>query len=105
MKIPLVRGRDITDSDDHAGAIIIDRALQRKFFSAQDPLGAHILINMGDGNPPKEYEVVGIVEDVKHMGLTDEPMPTLYGPIPQAPKSAVPFMANNLSLSYARDRT
>jgi putative ABC transport system permease protein len=32
------------------------------------------------------------------MGLTDEPMPTLYGPIPQAPKSAVPFMANNLSL-------
>ncbi|HZI85432.1 MAG TPA: FtsX-like permease family protein, partial [Pyrinomonadaceae bacterium] len=31
-------------------------------------------------------------------GLTDEPMPTLYGPIPQAPKSAVPFMANNLSL-------
>jgi len=53
---------------------------------------------MGDGNPAREYEVVGIVEDVKHMGLTDEPMPTLYGPIPQAPKSAVPFMANNLSL-------
>ena len=100
MKIPLVRGRDITDSDnDHApGAIIIDQALQRKFFAADDPLGAHILINMGDGNPAKEYEVVGIVEDVKHMGLTDGPLPTLYGAIPQAPKSAVPFMANNLSL-------
>jgi len=100
MKIPLVRGRDVTDGDnDHApGAIIIDQALQRRFFGAEDPLGAHILINMGDGNPAKEYEVVGIVEDVKHMGLTDEPMPTLYGPIPQAPKSAVPFMANNLSL-------
>ena len=100
MKIPLVRGRDITDSDnDHApGAIIIDQALQRKFFGADDPLGTHVLINMGDGNPAREYEVVGIVEDVKHMGLTDEPMPTLYGPIPQAPKSAVPFMANNLSL-------
>jgi putative ABC transport system permease protein len=53
---------------------------------------------MGDGNPPREYEVVGIVEDVKHMGLIDEPMPTLYGAMPQAPKSAVPFMANNLSL-------
>jgi putative ABC transport system permease protein len=35
---------------------------------------------------------------VKHTGLTDEPTPTLYGPIPQAPKSAVPFLANNLSL-------
>jgi putative ABC transport system permease protein len=100
MKIALVRGRDIADSDnEHApGAIIIDQALQRKFFGAEDPLGAHVLINMGDGNPAREYEVVGIVEDVKHMGLTDEPMPTLYGPIPQAPKSAVPFMANNFSL-------
>jgi putative ABC transport system permease protein len=100
MKIPLVRGRDITDSDnDHApGAIIIDQTLQRHFFGAEDPLGAHVLINMGDGNPARDYEVVGIVEDVKHMGLTDEPVPTLYGPIPQAPKSAVPFMANNFSL-------
>lgn len=100
MKIPIVRGRDLTDSDnDHApGAIIIDQALQRQYFAGADPLGAHVLINMGDGNPAKDYEVVGIVEDVKHMGLTDEPQPTLYGPIPQAPKSAVPFMANNLSL-------
>lgn len=100
MKIPLVRGRDINDNDnDRApGAIIVDRALQRKFFGAEDPLGAHVLINMGDGLPAKEYEVVGIVEDVKHMGLTDEPMPTLYGPIPQAPKSAVPFLGNNFSL-------
>ena len=100
MKIPIVRGRDITDSDnDHgAGVIIIDQALQRQYFGGQDPLGAHVLINMGDGNPARDYEVVGVVADVKHMGLIDEPMPTLYGPIPQAPKSAVPFMANNLSL-------
>ena len=100
MKITIVRGRDITDSDnDHgAGVIIIDQALQRQYFGAQDPLGAHVLINMGDGNPARDYEVVGVVADVKHMGLIDEPMPTLYGAIPQAPKSAVPFMANNLSL-------
>ena len=100
MKIAMVRGRDISDSDnEHSpGAIIIDQALQRQFFKAEDPLGAHVLINMGDGNPARDYEVVGIVEDVKHMGLTDEPTPTLYGAIPQAPKSAVPFMANNLSL-------
>ena len=100
MKIPLIRGRDISDRDnEHApGAILIDQSLQRHYFGGQDPLGAHVFINMGDGNPPSEYEVVGIVDDVKHMGLTDDPVPTLYGPIPQAPKSAVPFMANNLSL-------
>jgi putative ABC transport system permease protein len=100
MKIPLVRGRDLSDRDnDHSpGVIVIDQALQRRFFDALEPLGTHVLINMGDGNPARDYEVVGIVEDVKHMGLTDESTPTLYGPIPQAPKSAVPFLANNLSL-------
>lgn len=100
MKIPLVRGRDLSDRDsDHSpGVIVIDQALQRRFFGSQEPLGTHVLIDMGDGNPARDYEVVGIVEDVKHMGLTDESTPTLYGPIPQAPKSAVPFLANNLSL-------
>jgi predicted permease len=100
MKIPLVRGRDLTDRDsDHSpGVIVIDQALQRRFFGSQEPLGTHVLIDMGDGNPARDYEVVGIVEDVKHMSLTDESTPTLYGPIPQAPKSAVPFLANNLSL-------
>jgi len=100
MKIPLVRGRDLSDRDsDHSlRVIVIDQALQRRFFGDQEPLGTHVLIDMGDGNPARDYEVVGIVEDVKHMGLTDESTPTLYGPIPQAPKSAVPFLANNLSL-------
>lgn len=100
MKIPLVRGRDLSERDnEHSpGVIVIDQALQRRFFRDQEPLGAHVLINMGDGNPARDYEVVGIVEDVKHMSLTDESTPTLYGPMPQAPKSAVPFLANNLSL-------
>ena len=100
MKIPLVGGRDLSDrdSDQSPNVIVIDQALQRRFYGDQEPLGTHVLIDMGDGNPARDYEVVGIVEDVKHMSLTDEPTPTLYGPIPQAPKSAVPFMANNLSL-------
>jgi len=100
MKISVVRGRELTDRDDahSAGAILVDQALERRFFAGQEPIGAHILINMGDGNPARDYEVVGVVENVKHTGLNDDPTPTLYGPIPQAPKSAVPFLANNFSL-------
>jgi putative ABC transport system permease protein len=100
MQIPVVRGRELTDLDNEhsAGAILVDQALERRFFHEQEPIGAHILINMGDGNPAREYEVVGVVENVKHTGLNDDPTPTLYGPIPQAPKSAVPFLANNFSL-------
>ena len=100
MKIPLVHGRDLTDRDnEHApGAIVIDLALERRFFAGLEPLGAHILINMGDGNPARDYEVVGIAEDVKHNGLNEESLPTLYGQMAQAPKGAVPFLANNFSL-------
>src|SRR5262249_53363068 len=49
-------------------------------------------------NPARDYEIVGVVENVKHNGLSDEPLPTLYGPMPQAPKSAVPSLATNMSL-------
>jgi putative ABC transport system permease protein len=100
MKIPLIRGRQLTERDnEHApGAIVIDRALEQRFFQNTEALGSHLLVNMSDGNPALDYEIVGIVENVKHNGLSDDPLPTLYGPMSQAPKSAVPSLATNLSL-------
>ena len=100
MKIPLLRGRDFVDQDNErsTGVVIVDRALARRFFKDQDPLGAHIFVTMGDGLPPREYEIIGLVEGVKHNSLTEEPIPTFYGPIGQAPKSAVPFIASNFSI-------
>src|SRR6185295_20334192 len=84
---------------EHApGAIVIDRALDQRFFHGTEALGSHLLVNMSDGNPALDYEIVGIVENVKHNGLSDEPLPTLYGPMSQAPKSAVPLLATNMSL-------
>jgi putative ABC transport system permease protein len=100
MNIPLRHGREFIEQDNErgAGVVVIDQALSRRFFANQDPLGAHILITMGDNLPPREYEIVGVVENVKHNSLNEEPIPTFYGPIPQAPKSAVPFLANNFSV-------
>jgi putative ABC transport system permease protein len=100
MKIPLVRGRDFVEQDNEqgAGVVVVDQALARRFFADQDPVGAHILIIMGDGVPAHQYEIVGLSESVKHNSLSEEPIPTLYGPMAQAPPSAVPFLANNFSL-------
>ena len=100
MKIPLLRGRDFTDHDQAqgAGVVIVDHALSRRFFADVDPIGAHIFITMGDNLPAREYEIVGVVENVKHNSLNEEPLPTFYGPMAQAPKSAVPFLASNFSL-------
>jgi predicted permease len=100
MKIPLLRGRDFTDYDQaqSAGVIIVDQALSHRFFADVDPIGAHIFITMGDNMPAREYEIVGVAENVKHNSLGEEPLPTFYGPMAQAPKSAVPFLAGNFSI-------
>ena len=101
LKIPLVRGRDFVETDNErgAGVVVIDQALARRFFANQNPIGAHIVIRMGDGAAAlPDYEIVGIAENVKHVSLDEEAVATFYGPIPQAPKSAVPFLANNFSL-------
>ena len=53
---------------------------------------------MGDGSTTRDYEIIGIAETVKHNSLNEEPIPTFYGPMAQAPKGVVPFLANNFSL-------
>ena len=100
MRIPLLRGREFSEHDNEhgPGVVVIDKALEQHYFAGRDPLGAHLLVDMSDGNPARDYEVVGIVDNVKHQGLSDDPMPTFYGPMPQAPKAAVPGLATNMSL-------
>ena len=60
-----VYASNVTEGDSSA----FESGVSPRFFGAQDPLGTHVLINMGDGNPARDYEVGGIVEDVKHNGF------------------------------------
>jgi putative ABC transport system permease protein len=100
MNIPLLRGREFSETDNERGArvLVIDRALGKRFFPDENPIGQHILITLGGGDTPPEYEIIGLAESVKHVALTEEPTPTFYGPIPQTPKGVVPFLATNFSL-------
>jgi predicted permease len=100
MGIRVHRGRGFVEQDNEhgAGVVVVDQELVRRFFGNQNPIGAHIFVTMGDNLPPPEYEVVGVAENVKRMDLSEDAIPTFYGPIAQAPKSAVPFAANNLSV-------
>ena len=100
MNISILRGREFTDADNERGAnvVVIDRALAQRFFPNENPIGAHLRITLGGDSPQPEYEVVGLVESVKHIALTEDPTPTFYGPIAQTPKDVVPFLATNFSL-------
>ena len=100
MRIPVRRGRGLVEQDNErgAGVMVVDEALAHRFFGNDDAIGAHILVTMGDNLPPREYEIVGVVGNVKRLDLSEEPIPTFYGPMAQAPKSAVPLLASNFTV-------
>jgi putative ABC transport system permease protein len=97
MGIDLVEGREFDLQDDRTarGVVVINESLARRYFPDEDPIGRTI-----DGLPPhialggflvNEFEIVGIVEDVKYFGLAEGTLPSLYMPIAQAPFRRMSF--------------
>jgi putative ABC transport system permease protein len=89
--IELTRGRTFGDQDDpsHPGAVIINRALARRYFPDEEPLGNRLRIltpsRFWPGQMPVSFEIVGIVGDVKSSGLTKQAEPAFYVPARQMP--------------------
>jgi len=83
LKARLLRGRFFTEVDDASrpGVVVINQALARKYFPEQDPISQKIAND--EGGRPTEWEIVGIVDDVRE-GPLDLPIaPTEYFPINQ----------------------
>ena len=82
MRIPLVRGRLFTDRElrEKADVVLISEGFAKQFFPGQDPIGQKLLIDMME--EPPATEIVGIVGDVKHAGLSAEARPMVYWPHP-----------------------
>jgi putative ABC transport system permease protein len=99
MQIPLRQGRDFreTDHEQSGGVVIIDESLARRYWTGEDPVGAHLLISFG-GEPPRAFEIIGVAGNVKHSSLNEEETATLYVPIYQVPSTVVSFLAAGLSV-------
>jgi predicted permease len=87
MRIPLVAGRLFGEQDGVKGAptILINQAFARKYFPAENPLGKHIQVGVGDGvfdHPVRG--IVGVVGDIRQGGLTTNLDPQFYLPYAQA---------------------
>jgi putative ABC transport system permease protein len=84
LGIPLIKGRQFTERDQKGGTgvAIINEALARRYWPDQDPIGQRLTkVGVGvDDNEPTEWEIVGVVGDVHHIGLDVEPKPELYVP-------------------------
>jgi predicted permease len=96
MKIPVLRGRGLTERDDqHAPAVVlIDSAFAKTLFPNEDPIGKRINLEFLD----VQAEVVGIVGHVEHWGLGSSGHETLqtqlYFSVWQVPDRFWPLLAN-----------
>lgn len=83
MQIPLLRGREINDSDaeSRAGGILISESLAKQFWPNDDPIGKRLTLYFF---PHLTREVVGVVADVKLFAMNDNrAAPAIYIPLAQ----------------------
>ena len=85
MRIPLLRGRGIADSDtSRTMAVIVISETTAQLWGGEDPLGRRVRIG---GSDSAWRTVVGIVGDVRHAQLTERPRPQMYMPQQQVTDS------------------
>ncbi len=86
LRVPLLSGRLLSEADgpDAPKVVLINRALARKYFGAEDPLGQRL--RLGGQKSTEPYQtIIGVVGDVRELGLEAEAPPVLYEPFVQAP--------------------
>lgn len=90
MRIPLLRGRSLRESDMSDGAqwvVVVNQAFARSVFGEQNPIGQRIAGWTRD-SAPEWREIVGVSGDVRSFGQEQESPPEIYMPISQAPDGA-----------------
>lgn len=80
MRIPTRSGRVFDEKDAiEDNRVIINETMAQRFFPNQGPVGKHILMLWGSGDPPA-YTIIGVVGDIKDLGLDAPVEPTVYWP-------------------------
>lgn len=101
MRIPLLRGRFITDEDGlgSEGVAVIDDVMAQQAFPGQDPVSQHVWIGLGSD----PLRVVGVVGHVRYWGLAGDDQAnvraTLYYPFAQVPDKLVPRWSELMSIA------
>jgi len=101
MRLPLLRGRFITDEDRHdsEGVVVIDDVMAQQAFAGQDPIGKHVWLDLGS-DPAR---VVGVVCHVRYWGLAGDDQAkvraTLYYSFAQLPDNLVPRWSELMSIA------
>ncbi len=86
MGMHLLRGRDLNEQDmqTKASTVVINETLARQYWADQNPIGQHIRPRSRND----WMEVVGVVDEVRHSGYDQEPMPEMYFPMKHNSKAS-----------------
>jgi len=86
MGIPLLKGRLLQDSDDEQGepVVVVNRRMAEMYWRDRNPIDARVRVTAGV-NEGVWFRIVGVVENVRHVSLSQEPVPEMYYPYPKAP--------------------
>ena len=96
MKIPLKRGRFLTEADDEKATkvMVIDEQFAKLYFKGQDPIGRRVNLDILN----ETAEVVGIVGHVKQWGLDSDARASIqaqsYLALAQLPESLYSIFQN-----------
>ena len=93
MEIPLITGRNFTDSDTYKTkpVAVIDQTLARRYWPGQNPLGQELKFGFGRGL--QGLTIVGVAGDIKSDGFEAPSVPHIYVGLGQfAPINAVVFL-------------
>jgi putative ABC transport system permease protein len=105
FRIPLLRGRLFTDRDDSVAThiVLINETMAKQFWPQSDPVGELITMGILMGpefaEPPRQ--IIGVVGDVRDVGLNSSPGPTMYVPIPQLSDGITAILSRRWSLTWA----
>ena len=121
FRIPLLRGRTLTEQDTGGAppVVLVSDTLVRGSsgryrwpsalaWGSGDPLRERITLgkNMGPPFEDQTRQVIGVVGEVRDIGLAREPQPLLYVPLDQLGESLSAMLKENIPLVWAiRTRT
>jgi putative ABC transport system permease protein len=100
LGIPLLAGREFSERDmaTTPPVLLINQQIAQRYFADRNPVGEHLTIN--DNNQgPRALEIIGVVGDVKQLGLENSPTFDIYLPLAQAHADNVGFLRNSLHLT------
>jgi len=79
MRIPLLRGRQFAERDIERTphVTLISEAEARRDFPGEDPIGKRVSYGP-PGQQPDWHEIIGVVGDIRHGSLREQPEPRAY---------------------------